>query len=124
MQTQHCSYYGTLDQVKPHFSIGEMLLDDMYRKVLDKHEEQLVKDQQILISELRKTFAIEMREFKKSVLLLDEKMKKLEKLVNKESKNATSEGKEGEQSERVRRKRETGNEGRKATKASRGNRVQ
>lgn len=109
MQEAHCSYYGTFIGKRYGFSIGETLLDEMYKKVLDKHEAKLIKDQEILISELKKTFSVEIREFKRFISSVEDRLNKLEKPTKKDVENAISQGKESEQQERVRRKCKTRN---------------
>lgn len=91
MQESHCSYYGRLLGKRIGFTIGEMLLDEMYRKVLNKHEAQLIKDQEVLISDLKKTFSVEIRDFKKCISSIEDRLIKLEKLKKKESENAIKE---------------------------------
>lgn len=79
MQEAYCSYYGRLNGKRYGSTIGETLLDEMYKKVLEKHEAQLIKDQQALIGELKKTFSVEIKEFKKSISLIEDRLNKLEK---------------------------------------------
>lgn len=118
MQEAHCSYYGTLLGKRHGSTIGETLLDEMYRKVLDKHESQLIKDQEVLIGELKKTFSVEIRDFKKSINSLEERLTKLEKLNKKDVDNAISKGKESQQQEGIQRKCKKGNARGKTPEAS------
>jgi ribosome recycling factor len=92
MQEAHCNYYGSLADNRKGFSLGETLLDEMYRKVLAKHEGILVKNQEAMISELRRTFSKDIKEFKSSLKSIDERIRKLERFVKKEKENAISEG--------------------------------
>lgn len=91
MQEPHCSYYGTLAGKRYGATIGETLLDEMYMKILAKHEAILIKDQAKLITELRKTFSSEIRDFRKLFSYLEERIDFIEKLIRKENKDAIKE---------------------------------
>lgn len=90
-QPAYCSYYGRLDGERSGYTIGESLVDEMYEKILEKHEARLVEDHKILIAELKKTFSGEIKKFKNSVDLIEDKLNKLERQFKKESKSAVEE---------------------------------
>lgn len=100
------SYYGTMIGNTPIATIGEFLVEEIYRKILDKHELELIEDQKVLIDDLKKSFSLEIREFKLSVSRLSSKFVKMEKMLDqlkkeKEKENAASKGKESKKPERV-----------------------
>lgn len=114
MQEAHCSYYGSLNEVTPSSTVGAFLVEDIYRKILNKHEAELIEDQRVLIDELKKSFAFEIRDFRLSVSRMETRMGKLEKIIQpmeKERDNAISKGKEGKKPQGIFNQCKKGNGG-------------
>lgn len=77
-----CNYYGQLDGELLGDNIGIYCVDEAYQRILEKHENHLIKTQENLIKNLRKSFSEDIKSFKFALSNIDERLNKLEQFYD------------------------------------------
>ena len=80
MQPEHCNYYGILKGRKPKTTLGEYILDSAYQRILDKHEESLIKRQDDIVLKLKRFFNEECKKLELRIHDLNKRLQGMEQL--------------------------------------------
>lgn len=78
-----CNYYGTLKGRRYGNSIGLYIVDEAYKRLLEKHEEKLAKLQHKMIADLRLSFSDEIRAFKKDYEKMAKRLSDVERTITR-----------------------------------------
>ena len=73
------TYYGELGGKLYGDNLGVFAVDEAFKRVLDKHEDHLVKTQAKIIADLRRSFADETKDLVKNIQVLSKRISDLEK---------------------------------------------
>lgn len=91
---EFCSYYGSYrGKLKTSYDVGLNMVDEAYQRILDKHEEKLIKCQKKIICELRKAFVSDIRKMNDQFRIISNRLRDIESNLKKDEEDATQEGK-------------------------------
>ena len=82
----HFSYYGRLQGSSPKTSIGTYLVDEAYKRILDKHTQSLSEAQGRLVRSLKEFVRVELASFSKQLKGLEDRLGEIYKEVDKKAK--------------------------------------
>lgn len=83
----YCNYYGRLEGELLGDNVAIMAVDEAMLRIVEKNEDKLIKIQEKIVEQLRNSFRDEIREFRNTVKLLNQRMTEIEsQLPKKEEK--------------------------------------
>lgn len=74
-----CSYYGRLQGSNPKTTLGIYLVDEAYKRILDKHTADLSLAQSRIIKSLKDFVRIELASFSKQLKGMEDRLDELKK---------------------------------------------
>ena len=79
------SYYGMLEtiEINKYQTIGIYCVDEVFKRLLDKYEDRLLKNNLKLISDIKNTFKEDLRILKKKLTTLSKSLSEVNKRMDK-----------------------------------------
>lgn len=99
LNIMNISYYGFNEgKLLTDQTIGIYMVNEAYHRILKKHESELIKKQESIISNLKNTFAEDLKKMSKQYNLVTDRLKSIETQLKKEEDNAISKRKKSKNS--------------------------
>lgn len=82
-KVDYCNYYGRLEGELKGNNLGVHFVDEAFKRIIDKHDEDLKKKNLKLINEVKKMFIEDIKRFTELVEGMEKRIRCLEK-INKD----------------------------------------